>query len=71
MNQRVSLDSPLHLPSYDQEMPAVAYNSGTGHALVAWHDDRYEAERGLWGIWGRLWVAVDRVYLPLVLRVAP
>jgi hypothetical protein len=67
----VSLDSPLHPPGYDQDRPAIAYNPGTGHALVAWHDDRYELDRGLWGIWGRLWMPVDRLYLPLVLRVAP
>ena len=67
----MSLDSPLHPISHDQQSPAVAYNPGTGHALVAWHDDRYELERGPWGIWGRLWVAVDRLYLPVVLRAAP
>ncbi len=60
-----------YLVVWMERVLAVAYNPGTGHALVAWHDDRYEAERGPWGIWGRLWVAVDRVYLPLVLRSAP
>ena len=71
VNQRVSLDSPLHLPSYDQESPAIAYHPDTGNALVVWQDARYDPDRGPWGIWGRFWVAVDRIYLPLVLRAAP
>jgi hypothetical protein len=67
----VSKDSPLHPTSYDQESPAIAYNPGTGNALVVWQDSRYNADRGDWGIWGRIWVPADRIYLPAVLRAAP
>jgi hypothetical protein len=41
------------------------------NALVVWQDNRYAPDRGYWGIWGRIWVPVDRIFLPLVMRGTP
>jgi hypothetical protein len=65
-NQRVSLDPPSLPPSPYQELPAIAYQPSTGHALVVWQDGRHFADRGDYGIWGRIWMPVDRVFLPLL-----
>jgi hypothetical protein len=71
INQRVSQDPPLLPLSGDQDYPAIAYHPSSGHALVVWQDNRYNPDRAYWGIWGRIWMPVERVFLPLVLRASP
>jgi len=70
-NVRVSWDPPGHPASGDQEYPAIAYHPGMENALVVWQDNRYAPDRGQWGIWGRVWVPAERIFLPLVVRGAP
>jgi hypothetical protein len=70
-NERVSRDPAGLPPSTDQEYPAIAYNPDAGNALVVWHDSGHYTDRGEWGIWGRIWVPVDRVFLPLVPKGVP
>jgi hypothetical protein len=41
------------------------------NALVVWQDNRYNPDRGQWGIWGRIWVPMVRTFLPLVTRGMP
>ena len=73
VNQRVSRDPDWLPPSGDQEGLVMAYNPTAGNALVAWHDHGHysEEEAGHWGIWGRIWAPVGRVWLPLILKSWP
>ena len=49
-------------------MPAMAYNTNADHALVVWQDSGHYAPDTDEGTWGRFWVPVERVMLPLVMR---
>ena len=65
----MSKDPDGYPPSEDQDYPAIAYNADAGHALVVWQDSgHYNPPDTDEGIWGRFWVPIERVMLPLVMR---
>jgi len=68
VNQRVSKDPDWLPPSADQQEPAIAYNWTADNALVAWQDYGHYSN---WGIWGRIWAPVERVWLPLIFKSWP
>ncbi len=68
INQRVSKDPDWLPPSTNQQEPAIVYNWTADKALVAWQDYGHYSN---WGIWGRIWAPVERVWLPLILKSCP
>ena len=67
-DQRISVDPPAYPPSINQTFPAIAYDPSAAHALVVWSDQGHYDPDIDPGIWGRLWVPLERVWLPLVLQ---